>query len=315
MRVLVLGTGLVGRYFVRDALARGWEVVVGYRSEQPGPEFYAPLPAGAHDDVVAIQADITKPAEMESLVEKARPEAIIHAAAVADVELCEKERVQAQSANVWGTRTICRIAAARKVPLLFMSTAYVFDGRKGHYKEGDPTNPQNFFALTKLEGERAVTATPGLDHLIVRSCTMYGSNPRKRNVATTLIAELSNRRSVQVAQDQWDSPGYAGNVIEGATALLEKGERGLFHVAGGERTSRYGLAKAVAEVFGYDSHLLRPVNLSELRLSARRPPDSSLQSTKAEKAVGFLGLEVRPGLRVFKEELAARSLSGSVAVR
>lgn len=312
MRVLVLGTGLVGRYFVRDALRRGWDVVVGYRSEQPSPEFFAPLPGGARDDVLSIKADITKQPEVESLFEKSRPEAVVHAAALADVEACEKERVQAQSVNVWGTRTVSRLAAARKVPLLYVSTAYVFDGRKGHYKEGDPTNPQNFFALTKLEGERAVSSTPDLDHLIVRSCTMYGANPRKRNVATTLISELSNRRSVQVAQDQWDSPGYAANIVEGALSLLEKGERGLFHVAGGERTSRYGLARAIAEVFQHDSHLLRPVNISELRLAARRPPDSSLQSGKAEKAVGFQALDVRTGLRAFKEELAARSLPGSV---
>ena len=314
MRVLVLGTGLVGRYAVRDALRRGWEVVVGYRNEQPGPEFYAPLPGDAAEAVTYLKADVTKAVEVDALVQEARPEAAVHAAAMADVEQCERDRVQAQSVNVWGTRSLARACAARKVPLLYMSTAYVFDGRKGHYKEGDPTNPQNFFALTKLEGERAVAAQPGLEHLIVRSCTMYGENPRKRNVATTLIHELSNRRPVQVAQDQWDSPAYAASVAEATLGLLERGERGLFHVAGAERTSRYGLARAVAEVFGYDSRLLRPVNISELRLTGRRPPDSSLQNAKTEKAVDYRPLDVRTGLRAFKEEVAARSVSGSVAV-
>lgn len=305
MRLLVIGTGLMGRYLCRAAAQRGWDVVATWRGEEPDAAFFAPL-QGASPPVL-VHCDITRPQAVEGLFERARPEAAVLAAGISDMERCEADRVAAQSVNVWAARTVARVAASRNVPLLHLSTAYVFDGRKGHYREGDPTNPVNFYGLTMLEGERAVTGTPNLAHVVLRCSLAFGLNPRKRNLATQMLAELAARRPVQAAQDQWDTFCYAGSAAETAVALLEKSERGLYHAAGAERINQHGLAKHLADEFRHDPNLVRPAKLLDLRHMARRPPDCSLNAQKAEKATGLAPLPLREGLRRMHAEAQARA--------
>jgi len=248
----------------------------------------------------SIKVDITNKQEVFQTVQKLKPDIVIHTAAETNVDKCEKEKDWAWKANAEGTGNIAEICGKMNIKILYVSTDYVFDGEKGYYAEEDEPNPVNYYGLTKLKGEEFLEKNCS-DFFIARTSVLYGLYPRRLNFATWVIESLRQGKSIQVVDDHFNSPTLADNLAQALLEAAEKDLKGLYHMAGSERISRYDFSVKIAETFGLDSTHIKPIKMSELKAwVARRPRDSSLNIEKAQKILGTKFLNVHESLNTMK---------------
>lgn len=288
MRVFVTGgSGLLGSKVAEIALERGYEVYSGYNSHKP--EFGEP-----------VKFDLTNPDSVVRALESVKPDVIVHSAALTDVDKCEVEKDLAYKINVEGTKVVADMARKLGAFTIYVSTDYVFDGERGMYKEEDETNPVNYYGYTKLLGEKICQ-----DFTVARPCVIYGAKPAsgKVNFVLWLIEKLERGESVRIITDQWITPTLNTNLAEMILECAERGLRGIFHLAGATRVSRYEFAVEVAREFGLDENLIEPSKMSEIKWVARRPRDSSLDTSKAQSVLKNKPYDLRRALKVLKDEL------------
>ncbi|MHB1261307.1 MAG: dTDP-4-dehydrorhamnose reductase [Thermoplasmatota archaeon] len=257
MRILLTGgSGQVGQAFLE--VARAHEVV------SPG---HAELPI---EDPVACQR----------IVSTVRPDWIVHPAAMTDVDACERDPAKAHAINATGAENLAKAAARQGCRMALVSTDYVFDGARGHYQESDPTNPLSHYGRSKLEGERLVLAALP-DAVVARTSVVFG--PHKNNFVRWVRRSLRAGTPIKAAKDQWVTPTCSADVAHQLLALVEAGERGVWHTAGAERLSRLEMARRIAAHDGLDAGPIQPVSVSDLTWVAPRPRDSSLDTSKVAR--------------------------------
>jgi len=286
MRVLVTGgSGLLGSKIAEIAKDRGYDVISGYVDHRPQ------IGEG-------LKLDLTDPDDVRRKILDSDADLVFHAAALTNVDKCEVEQDLATKINVRGTELVRDAARDLGAFLVYASTDYVFDGNRGRYREDDSTNPINHYGQTKLLGEG------GCD-CVARTCVIYGSRPAsgKVNFALWLIEKLSGGEEVRIVTDQYITPTLNTNL---AKMMLEAGERrlsGIWHMAGATRISRYDFAHEIARDFGLDPGLIIPANMSEMKWKARRPADSSLDTSKAANILEEKPLSLKESLQILREEL------------
>lgn len=276
MKVLVTGgSGLLGSALVGALASRGHSVVATYNTHEPR--------GGA--GVKWVKLDITKGYLPEDLVWKERPQAIVHCAAYTDVDGCELDKARAWAVNVEGTRSVVRAARAVNAYLVYVSTDYVFDGERGMYTERDTPCPVNYYGLTKLVGEEIVRSSDVL-YAIVRPSAIYGLWGSKKSFAEYVAEKLVRGEEVKALVDQYVSPTFSVFLAESIAKILEVKVLGLLHVAG-DRMSRYEFALKLAEALDASKSLVKEARMSEMKgWVARRPRDSSLDTSKARELLG-----------------------------
>jgi dTDP-4-dehydrorhamnose reductase len=197
-----------------------------------------------------------------------RPELVLHAAAWTKVDDAEAEPDSARRVNVEGTRNVVELGA----PVVYFSTDYVFDGRKGEpYVESDGTNPLGAYARTKLEGEQEVR-----EGWIVRSSWLFGWTGH--NFVRTMLRLGAERDEVSVVDDQRGSPTYVGHLAEATRELLDR-PYGVYHLAAEGDCTWADFAEAIFEEAGLPCRVNR-ITATEYALPAPRPAYSVLRSEK-----------------------------------
>ncbi len=288
MRVFVTGaSGLLGSKVAELALERGYDVYSGYRSNTP--EFGNP-----------VKIDLADPSGVLKALKEVRPDVIVHSAAMTNVDRCEVERDMAYKVNVEGTRVIADFARRVGCHLVYISTDYVFDGRKGMYREDDRPNPINHYGYTKLKGEEACRG-----FLIARPCVIYGARRAsgKANFVLWLIDKLERGEEVKVITDQFITPTLNTNLAKMILECIERELKGIYHLSGATRVSRYEFAVEIARTFGLDENLIKPGKMEEINWIAKRPKDSSLSTEKARRELREKPYELGKALSVLKMEI------------
>ena len=249
----------------------------------------------------SLKLDITSTAEVLNLFHKLKPYAVIHAASETNVDKCETQKEHAWKINVEGTRNV---AAACKAgtKLIYISTDYVFDGKKGNYTEDDTPNPINYYAVTKLEGEKQVVQNCK-NFAILRTSVLYGWHPFKQNFATWVITQLEQNKEITVVEDHYNTPTLADNLAEMAIEATQKDLQGVYHACGSERIGRYEFARQIARAFDLNQNLIRPIKMEQLTAwIAKRPRDSSLNTDKIRSQLEAKPLNITEGLDRMKRE-------------
>lgn len=298
MKILVTGASSSPGYkTVLELSARGYDVLAIY-NQHDFPDV---------DRVRKIRLDLTQFDKVVEFLHQEKPDLIVHMAALGDVDKCEEDRALAWLVNVEVTRVLARQARKLSIPFLYLSTDYVFDGERGMYREDEPPCPVNYYGLTKLIAEEVVRSM--LDKfLIVRTSAIYGLGPGRPNFGKVLIEKLSKGESVRALVDQYLSPTLNTMLAKAIAELLEKNVwNEIFHIAG-ERVSRYEFAIKLAEKFGFDKSKIEPIYMKDIAWKAKRPRDSSLDTTKARKliSVEFYSLEKSLDL-LYEEYLKSRT--------
>ena len=259
MKVLVIGaSGFIGRYLVRRLGATGGdEVFCTFRSRPPTADpDNRTRPRGQH----WYQLELTDPVELEKLFGLIRPDVVLHLAAMADVGTAEREPEKAAAVNVVATANVARLSEAFGARLLFVSTEYVFDGQRGLYLEDDTPGPTTQYGRTKRDAEREV-ARLAYDGSVLRTSIVYGwPAPGRRNFVTALIERLQSGETYSGSTQVMRSPVYVEHLVEGMVRLVEFYHPGIHHVAGRDWVSMYEFALAVADGFGLDRNLVRPIH-------------------------------------------------------
>jgi dTDP-4-dehydrorhamnose reductase len=223
-----------------------------------------------------------------------RPSLVVNAAAYTAVDKAESDTEAAWRANAEGPGIIARWCAETGVPLLHISTDYVFDGLKGApYVETDATNPMAVYGASKLAGEQAVLAS-GARAAILRTAWVYAATGR--NFVLTMLNAARKTDRLRVVADQRGCPTSAADL---AAAILAVADRmaadadpalgGVYHAAGSGETTWHGLATAVfeaAEPFGLRRPTVEAIATADWPTPARRPPDSRLDSGKLAQVFG-----------------------------
>ncbi|HYP24966.1 MAG TPA: sugar nucleotide-binding protein [Actinomycetota bacterium] len=243
---------------------------------QVGAALRALLPHGdfrSHDEL-----DVTDAAAVTAAVEGAA--VVVHAAAITNVDACEAEPEAAAAVNDGGTRLVADAARAAGARVLYLSTDYVFSGDAAPYGEDDTTGPLNVYGRTKLAGEGHLDIERDL---VVRTSWVFGDG---RNFVRTILAAPPPLR---VVDDQVGRPTSAAALARALAALVGRPEvTGRLHVAGdGQPCSWADLAAAALAVAGRDVRVERVDSASYAagagRVIAPRPPDSTLQLTRARE--------------------------------
>lgn len=211
-------------------------------------------------------------------------DAIVNCAAWTDVDGAESNEAGARAVNALGAGVLARAAARIDVPLLHVSTDYVFDGvaplagdgRPRPYVESDPTDPRSVYGSTKLEGEREVLAASPR-HTVVRTAWLYGVDGK--NFVETMLRLADERDAVQVVTDQVGSPTWGGHLAPALLGLIERGVAGVVHMTGGGEVSWNGFAQ---EIFRQADVACRvePASSEQIARPAPRPAWSALSSER-----------------------------------
>ncbi len=239
--------------------------------------------------------DVGELDSIAAFLQSAEPALVINAAAYTSVDDAEDHPEEAGHTNVKGPAALAAYCAAKGLPLVQLSTDYVFNGLKGEpYEEDDEVCPLGTYGASKVAGEMAVASVLPR-HIILRTSWVYG--PDGSNFARTMLRLAREREELKVVNDQHGSPTLAGDlahhILEIAPRLIEApdGDRvwGTYHLAGSGETTWHGLA---AEIFrlGKEAGLkvpkLIPIPSSEFPLKAPRPADSRLSTQKFQKIFG-----------------------------
>ena len=240
--------------------------------------FSGPDAAGLWE-VVAVgrdQLDVSDRRAVDERVVALKPAVIIHAAAMTDVDGCERDPAAAFRVNALGTLYIAEAAAAIGARLIAISTDFVFDGEKpSPYFEQDASSPLSVYGESKLAGEQHALRVAS-DALVVRTAWLYG--PGGRNFVDTILKAGAAGGPLRVVADQAGSPTWTHDLAEALAQLVDAPLTGVVHIANAGHATRYELARRALDAAGLESVRVEPVTSVEVPRPARRPRHAVLGS-------------------------------------
>ena len=255
--------GLIGSYLVRSA------------------------PRYAPDATVAAltrdRLDLTDASAVRAEFRRQEPRLVIHCAALSKSTECQAHPALARKLNVEVTALLAELA--EEIPLVFLSTDLVFDGRTGNYDESATVNPLGVYAETKAAAERIILANP--KHTIVRLSLNGGTSPAgNRGFNEQMRRVWQAGQSMRLFTDEFRSPIAAEVTARAIWELAARDNPGLYHVAGSERLSRHQIGQLLAARWPELKPRIEPASLKEYA-GAPRAPDTSLNCAKAQKLLSF----------------------------
>lgn len=248
--------------------------------------------------------DLSNAQHVSEWMDRHQPHVLINTAAYTAVDRAEEEPETARLGNTIVPETLAAVCAQKGIPLIHISTDYVFDGKgKRPYQEDDPVNPQSVYGKTKLDGERAVLkASP--QNLVIRTSWLYSEYGH--NFVKTMLRLGAEKASINVVNDQLGNPTYAGDLARTLVTVVDqmasdkRSSGGVYHYTNGGIASWYDLASAVMRQRGLPC-AVKPCTSAEFPTKAQRPAFSALDTQKIRTT---FGLEIPDWKDALKRALA-----------
>ena len=261
MKVLVTGVkGQLGHDVMNELASRGYEGV----------------------GVDVEEMDITDAAAVERVFREAKVDKVVHCAAWTAVDAAEDNVDMCRKVNALGTENIAKMCGEMNLPVIYLSTDYVFDGMgERPWEPDDPVvEPLNVYGLTKYEGEQAIEKY-AKDYYIVRIAWVFGINGK--NFIKTMLNLGKTHDTLTVVNDQIGTPTYTYDLAKLLVDMLEKEEYGKYHVTNeGGYISWYEFAKEIFRQAGMNVQV-NPVTSAEFNAKAKRPFNSRMEKKKLEE--------------------------------
>lgn len=233
--------------------------------------------------------DLTNAASVAAWFQKSSASIVLHCAAKTNVDACEddkelEENGEAWKINVEGTRNVAKMCKQYGKKLIFISTDFVFDGKKESYTEEDVSHPINWYGQTKFEGEKVVQAM-GIPSIIARIAFPYRSQfPKKNDFVHGILERLKNQQPVAAVCDQYITPTFIDDIAAAIDVLIKEGREGIYHIVGSESLTPYEAALRIANIFGYNESLVKKTTRQEFFSGrAARPFQLRLKNDKIQK--------------------------------
>ncbi|MCA9026439.1 MAG: NAD(P)-dependent oxidoreductase [Planctomycetaceae bacterium] len=232
--------------------------------------------------IVPFQLDLREQDRLSQVFDETQPTAVIHTAAIANIDYCETNQDVAEAVNVDVTQQLSELCQQHNARMVFCSTDTVFDGTRGMYVEEDTPHPLNYYGETKLRAEHIVQEQ--LDDAIVARLALVMGFPligAGNSFLARMIASFREGTPVSMPENEIRTPV---DVVTLGRALLElagSNHTGIIHLGGDTRLNRYEMGGQIAKHLGYPQDLVQPTNSNAMPGRAARPDDASLDNAKA----------------------------------
>ncbi|MEM9137169.1 MAG: SDR family oxidoreductase [Cyanobacteria bacterium P01_F01_bin.42] len=288
-KLLITGaSGFLGWYLCQEATKQGWKVYGTAFSKLPD------VP-----NVQLCQVDLTNLDVVRSLMKQIRPDAVIHAAAMGRPNECQDNPEQSYAINMNATESLAKLCDELSCKLVFISTEQVFDGLNPPYREVDSGSPINIYGEHKAIAEQKVLAISP-DFLVCRMPLMFGAVPHAPSFLQGFLERLERGETLNLFVDEIRTPLFGGDAAQGILLGLEKA-RGILHLGGAESLSRYQFGQQLVAAMGLSESCLQASRQAEVKFSAPRPPDLSMDIEVA-RSLGYCPRTVSARLKqVLKE--------------
>lgn len=223
--------------------------------------------------------DLADPDAVTTAFREARPDVVVHGAALATVSACMREPARAEQINVRGSVLLAELADRAKLRLLHVSTDMVFDGERGNYREEDEVRPLSIYGRTKAASEQAVLASPR--NLVARVSLLFGPTLIGRpSFFDEQVSALREGRPITLFHDEWRTPLSLLVAARGLLALAASDAGGLIHMGGPERLSRWEMGQRMAAFLRLDPAAIVSASRVSIATAEPRPRDLSLDSSR-----------------------------------
>ena len=285
MKILIIG----GSGFV------GYELVKFFKKDSHDVEFT--YNRNKIESKKSHFLDITIQQDSEKIIKKVNPDVVFHTAALTNVDTCEDNKELANSINVNGTANIIKACKNTKSKVVFISSSFVFNGKREKYFEDDHICPNTHYGQTKAKAEELVKNS-GLSYQILRTDQPYGWTEKWHhpNSVTRCLSTLMAKNQLKEVKDWFNMPTYLPDFVRAVKHLSNGNKQGIFHLTGSDYISRLDWSMKTAEIFGFDKGMINPIHSSDLKLSASRP-NVNMSNEKIFDKTGIKMMGVMEGLK------------------
>ena len=225
--------------------------------------------------------DITDEKQVVDCFHDVKPSIVINCAANTNIDFLERNTPTAYSINGEGIRNLAVTCKRSDVRLVHISTDGIFDGISGNYTEEDKPNPINVYAKSKVIGEENIMKNC-LNHVIVRT-NFYGNHPQGKSLFNNILSKLKNRERFTGFDDVIFSPLEVSNLSDLISDVTFSNYRGILNLSSNESISKYQFCCKMADVFGFDSNLIKKGSIDDAGFIAKSPKNTSLTNTKSKQ--------------------------------
>lgn len=295
--ILTTGSnGLLGQKLTEKILAEGRVKLV---ATSKGTNRY-PVKGGYG----YAEMDILNAAQVREVIETYSPDAIVHTAAMTNVDTCEANKALCRQLNVDAVQTLISICEEKNIQLIHLSTDFVFDGADGPYKEEDAVNPVSYYGESKVLAE-ALLKNSKVNWAILRTILLYGisSDMSRSNIVLWAKAALEKASPFNVVNDQWRMPTLAEDLAEACLLAVEKNAKGIYHVSGKDYMSIADLVRKVADYWGLDQSFINEISSTSLNQMANRPVRTGFILGKTIKDLDYRPHSFEEGLAILDQQM------------
>ncbi len=252
------------------------------------------------------EMDITNPEQVAEVIEQVKPNAIIHTAAMTNVDHCEFEKDLCWAMNVKAVEYLVEACEKYDIYFCHLSTDFVFDGAAGPYSEEAQPSPVSYYGWTKYAAEEVVKRFKG-GWSIARTVLVYGivSDMSRSNIILWVKKSLEEGKNIKVVTDQFRTPTLAEDLAKGCWLMTDKEAEGIFHISGKDFLTPYEMAIKTADFFHLDKSLISEADSSNFTQPAKRPPRTGFILDKAIAVLGYNPVSFEEGIAVVAEQTKA----------
>lgn len=296
-KILVTGSnGLLGQKITEKILVEGRVKLI---ATSKGSNRY-PITNGYE----YAEMDILNPEQVKQVIEKYKPDTIIHTAAMTNVDTAEANKERCHQLNVDAVQTLLSLCEERNIQFIHLSTDFVFDGADGPYKEEDAVNPLSYYGESKVLAEELLKSSKA-NWVILRTILIYGitSDMSRSNIVLWAKGALEKAMPINVVNDQWRMPTLAEDLAEACLLAVEKNAQGIYHVSGKDYMSIADLVRKVADYWGLDKSILNEVSSQSLNQIAKRPVRTGFVLDRTIKDLGYNPHSFDEGLKIVDRQM------------
>jgi dTDP-4-dehydrorhamnose reductase len=289
MKILILGgSGVVGETFLEKS--KEHELLATYDKNKI-----------VQKDVTTFQIHLSDDlAKLKELIVNEKPEIIINFMAYSNADFCEENKIKTYDLHVNTTKIIATICSEMNIKLIFLSSDYVFDGKKSNYQEHNLPNPINYYGITKYEAERCVLTNP--NNLVIRTSLIYGSSTKVRFLKFVLD-NLLKEQEIFAYDDIFNNATLVDELSDAILKSMDLNISGILHIVGSSCVSRFEFANIIAKIFNYNNNLIKPTSVISANLKANRPVKPCLDNSKASKILKMKFSTIEEGVQLVYQQL------------
>ncbi|MGC6470427.1 MAG: SDR family oxidoreductase [Flavobacteriales bacterium] len=248
--------------------------------------------------------DVTNKDDVLHIVERFKPDFIINAAAMTNVDGCEDNKAICDDVNVNAVRYLADACQRHRAHLIHISTDFIFDGNSGPYTESDKPNPLSYYGLSKLKSENILHES-SIKWCVLRTIIIYGTAEKleRNNIVLWARKALKDGQPMNIIDDQFRSPTLAEDLAQACALVIKKQATGIFNASGKDIMSIFEMIQRMAKFYKCDDSNINRISSKTLNQKAKRPPRTGFILDKSKNELGYEPHSFEEGLKIVEQQL------------